>query len=305
MVRRNEYQKQGREMAACEKCGSRFSRKQRKNRTQYCSPSCRSASSPKMLDATCGRCGAAFVYRPGNSGRFCSRACLSERRAMRCLCVQCGRMYTPRQKNRVTFCSRKCSQQHGREQGRFLRGMRKYRRAVAPGPPPKSRACRLCGAEFTCRKGSSRGYCTTKCRRQAAWVHRRIKLLARARGCRRCGADLSGVFKRWTCDACRNTCRRQGKARENQRRRARKRGVAVEVFDRDEIFKRDGWRCQRCGVKVRPWRDVRHPRYPNLDHIVPLARGGEHTRKNVQCLCRGCNTKKGASVGGDQLLLVG
>jgi 5-methylcytosine-specific restriction endonuclease McrA len=31
-----------------------------------------------------------------------------------------------------------------------------------------------------------------------------------------------------------------------------------------------------------------------LDHIVPLAKGGLHSRANTACACNGCNMKKGA-----------
>lgn len=31
----------------------------------------------------------------------------------------------------------------------------------------------------------------------------------------------------------------------------------------------------------------------SVDHIQPLARGGTHDRKNLQCLCLPCNTSKG------------
>jgi 5-methylcytosine-specific restriction endonuclease McrA len=41
---------------------------------------------------------------------------------------------------------------------------------------------------------------------------------------------------------------------------------------------------------------VPHPLAPTLDHIVPLARGGHHTRDNTQCAHFSCNTRKGARV---------
>jgi 5-methylcytosine-specific restriction endonuclease McrA len=36
------------------------------------------------------------------------------------------------------------------------------------------------------------------------------------------------------------------------------------------------------------------PNSPELDHIIPLAKGGDHTKSNVQCVCASCNRKKGA-----------
>lgn len=88
-------------------------------------------------------------------------------------------------------------------------------------------------------------------------------------------------------------------------RRARQFGVNHERFANSEVFERDGYVCQRCGVKTLPRTHKRHPRHPNLDHIIPLSKGGTHTRQNVQCLCHSCNWKKRNSVGGDQLLLIG
>ncbi len=82
------------------------------------------------------------------------------------------------------------------------------------------------------------------------------------------------------------------------------RGNEVELFDRREVFERDGYRCQRCGCKTRPDWDVNHDRYPHLDHIVPVSKGGDHTRLNTQCLCRKCNMQKSDNMVG-QLRLIG
>ncbi|MCL2444512.1 HNH endonuclease [Candidatus Saccharibacteria bacterium] len=61
---------------------------------------------------------------------------------------------------------------------------------------------------------------------------------------------------------------------------------------REEIKKRDAYRCKRCGVSVSD--------EPNLlleiDHITPLSRGGMTTEKNLQTLCWRCNRSKGAKL---------
>jgi len=57
-------------------------------------------------------------------------------------------------------------------------------------------------------------------------------------------------------------------------------------FTRRNIFYRDRNRCQYCG-KVFPQREL------NLDHVVPLSRGGTSCWENVVCACIRCNTHKG------------
>ena len=57
-------------------------------------------------------------------------------------------------------------------------------------------------------------------------------------------------------------------------------------FTRRNIFHRDKNRCQYCGGIFRQ-RDL------NLDHVVPLSRGGKSTWDNVVCACVPCNTRKG------------
>jgi 5-methylcytosine-specific restriction endonuclease McrA len=57
-------------------------------------------------------------------------------------------------------------------------------------------------------------------------------------------------------------------------------------FTRKNIFYRDRNRCQYCGHKFQT-RDL------NLDHVVPLSRGGKSTWENVVCCCIKCNSRKG------------
>ena len=57
-------------------------------------------------------------------------------------------------------------------------------------------------------------------------------------------------------------------------------------FTRKNIFYRDRSRCQYCGKRFQA-RDL------NLDHVVPLSRGGKSTWENVVCCCIACNSRKG------------
>lgn len=50
-----------------------------------------------------------------------------------------------------------------------------------------------------------------------------------------------------------------------------------------EVFNRDNFRCQYCGV---------HARELTIDHVIPRKRGGQHTWENVVSACVPCNRKK-------------
>ena len=52
---------------------------------------------------------------------------------------------------------------------------------------------------------------------------------------------------------------------------------------REKIFNRDGRLCHECGKKI----------YLQLDHIIPVSKGGKDHELNMQVLCRSCNAKKG------------
>lgn len=85
------------------------------------------------------------------------------------------------------------------------------------------------------------------------------------------------------------------KVRNNARkRRARLYGTAVEPIDENEIFAAAGWRCYICDQGVVTDVPFGTPNKAVLEHVVALARGGTHTRDNVQCACHRCNQIKGA-----------
>lgn len=77
-------------------------------------------------------------------------------------------------------------------------------------------------------------------------------------------------------------------------RRAREE-AAIERFDPWEVYERDHWLCGICGQEVDP--EVFHPdaMSASLDHVVPLSRGGDHTRDNSVLAHLVCNIRKSAS----------
>ena len=78
-----------------------------------------------------------------------------------------------------------------------------------------------------------------------------------------------------------------------QLRRARLAGVATERFNPSEVFDRDNWVCQLCTRPVDRAAQYPDPLSVSLDHIVPIVRGGGHTRANTQCAHLRCNLIKG------------
>lgn len=58
--------------------------------------------------------------------------------------------------------------------------------------------------------------------------------------------------------------------------------AAVKMF----VWQRDQGRCVTCGSQERL----------EYDHIIPIAKGGSNTARNLQLLCERCNRAKGASI---------
>jgi hypothetical protein len=75
----------------------------------------------------------------------------------------------------------------------------------------------------------------------------------------------------------------------NQRRRARKRDSLIENFNCLEIYERDNWMCGLCGKRVNKKLKYPNPLSASLDHIIPLAKGGKHSRANVHLAHLRCN----------------
>lgn len=55
-------------------------------------------------------------------------------------------------------------------------------------------------------------------------------------------------------------------------------------LSRREVFIRDNYTCQYCGVRTR---DL------TLDHVIPRSKGGPHTWENLVSACKNCNHRKG------------
>lgn len=61
---------------------------------------------------------------------------------------------------------------------------------------------------------------------------------------------------------------------------------------REEIKQRDNYTCQKCGVSIYDEPTL----LLEIDHIIPLSKGGETTKENLQTLCWKCNRHKGSKI---------
>lgn len=210
-------------------------------------------------------------------------------------CNHCGtslEMFHPKRQT----CSNACmvadwkarNQERVREQReRELEKKRNNRKAPTPIPcagcstmvqPPK-RHCPDCVAV------SSRRYSLESARR---------KHNDSPRQCGECQATFIPVYgdkRRTYCsDAClHKACKRTSRLRG----KARKRSATVERVNPNRVFARDGWRCHLCGKAADATkRGTYHPNAPELDHILPLSKGGEHSYANTACAHRKCNAAK-------------
>jgi len=70
---------------------------------------------------------------------------------------------------------------------------------------------------------------------------------------------------------------------DRERKQQKRPWVPLKV--QREVFERDGERCTYCGDTAGPF---------HLDHIIPWAKGGEHSTDNLTVACAACNWSKGA-----------
>lgn len=86
----------------------------------------------------------------------------------------------------------------------------------------------------------------------------------------------------------------------SSRKRARKNNAFVEDVHRDKLMEMYGGKCGICGEPIPDDVDYFHPLYMNVDHIVPLSKGGEHSYANCQPAHASCNIQKKDRVDGWQ-----
>lgn len=259
----------------------------------------RNKYSRTKYERQCGLCCRWFVTEKKGQ-QYCGASCAHTvgRSVDVCYCKACGKGFRKRtrKKDSNQYCSRACG---GTAKG--VGEARSAATAVSDGYVEwlsRWRFC-CCGAVELLSKASAIRSCE-KCRNREHW--RLQNGYEEKPICQHCGVQFERLGckkKPRTCTRCANRIKAKhrrafkklDKAKRKQMRRLGRAVYGVAVSP-DAIFERDKWLCQMCGVKTSKDLPHNHDRYPNLDHAIPLSKGGEHAPDNLQCLCRRCNLDK-------------
>lgn len=266
----------------------------------YCNAECRKAyynetRRDHWRKVVCEWCETDFAT--GNpEKRFCSEPCRrkAERERLKpwLSCATCEAKYQghrPKAGNK-SYCSSECQ-----AEGKRWR----YMKRSVPVPWDD---CGICGVRFVDSRGTGHCFsCVPRRRRKPAtlpphsgWVSSRPRSRRWYAGnCAHCGDAFVTDQPAQRC--CGPRCaRRLGK----ERRRVNKRQAYVEDVWRKKVYARDEWTCRICNEPVDPDAVVPDHKAPTLDHIVPLALGGDHSYANVQTAHFICNARKSDSLEG-------
>ena len=133
-------------------------------------------------------------------------------------------------------------------------------------------------------------------------ISRQIERRLATRVCKNCGKDYSIASTGYDSEQyCSRKCMKRWAMRIKNDRRLRR--MKARKHDNDitleRLFTRDRGICYLCGNQC-DWSDVvdgnASDRYPSIDHVVPVSKGGTHTWDNVKLACRKCNTAKGDGI---------
>lgn len=279
----------------CAFCGAEFTGRKRKYCTKSCCLQANGVNPNYKPEPLCLSCG-----KPLSVGqkKYCSGACVSRAyykrkhpetkkagKNRKRICQQCGKEFVMARHSLGIYCSHKC---HG--EARSERARKELKPKVK-----KIWRCKVCGKKLD----DYRVYCGEECRKKKevdrSFKYYQSKKVLKARPCKECGESFTPEYGNKRRTFCSKKCSNKYDARGNHknRQRARRYGVDYQYINHNKVFERDGWRCQICG-KATPKgrRGTCYPNAPELDHRIPISRGGGHTYDNVQCACRECNGKK-------------
>lgn len=153
--------------------------------------------------------------------------------------------------------------------------------------------CLVCGSEAPRKaNGTPRMYCSRACQNKAHYLRsQESNPPCSVEGCERptmarglCGSHYSTLWLQENPEKL--------LARRKTRKSFLDAAQTCDVIDRDVLLERDNWTCGICGERIDP--SLKHPDRMSyqVDHIVPISKGGDHSWANVQAAHFHCNAGK-------------
>lgn len=252
----------------------------------------------KNYEISCEYCGKDFVAHNIRRG-FCCKRCKDNASKVRRgieptvihkrICLGCGKEFET-QFSRKVYCKKGC--------GKYDMNM----------THTGERECIICGKIFfTCHNAKTCG--NIECKKAAKklrsqnWAKPRPKLITyETRECKECG-EIFSIDKRLNNVYCSADCRRKAENRKKDKRIPREQIVDTDISLK-RLFKRDNGICWICGEKCdfdstsvsQKGNVICGDLYPEIEHVVPISRGGLHSWANVRLAHHKCNAQKGADM---------
>lgn len=215
------------------------------------------------------------------------------------VCQYCGKEYHPKEKDRNKYCSREC---YFADKERKAAERKVNTTRIRP-------ICVVCGKEFDGRP--DRKYCSDECVK----LHNNIQSfnasknkhdkMIKPRACKECGVIFTPEYGVKSKEYCSKECAIKYAHAKSKKRLSRCK-VIEQGITLNKLYKKDNGICHICGKPC----DYNHcitgehgtfialDNYPSIDHVKPIARGGNHTWENVKLAHMRCNTLKGDAIQG-------
>jgi len=272
-----------------------------KKTAKHCSSKCRD-----FTVKSCEICGSDFNSRRQDKVTTCSDQCRATRnkwpmRGSQKQCEVCNKEFTVKHVRWSRTCGRTCAAKLRVKEGTNSTlcipstWQSRLRRCVVSINAQWRKhlvQCEQCGRNRTTNNGRCQ-HCIERLSSESLYRIRRAvaEWLTRSqKKCKQC--EQKAEWHSPLCLAC-------AKRRDNQRAKASGHKARCRRHGSDyrpgiklkHVIARDGVCCHYCGVRT-----TRHihnaDTQAEIDHVIPISKGGRHVMENVVVSCRRCNNKK-------------